>query len=209
MCFSENVSLATYCFGLISCLLCWTINQKNYKIVAIFFSFVISMQLIEFLLWRHQICDSYNKFISVLGMLLNHFQPFMLLLTILWLKNNEIASSAKYIMSAILAVYIPVILLYSIQYFKTDMCTIKSELHKHLVWKWNTMKYYKLTYAIFLITVTVISYIGINTTTSLVIFFTYLLSHMIYRHQLVVGTMWCFFAAFIPIIYYLYAKLGK
>ena len=36
------------------------------------------MQGIEFLLWKHPVCDDYHKAVSVAGMILNHLQPVVL-----------------------------------------------------------------------------------------------------------------------------------
>ena len=94
------------------------------------------MQGIEYLLWTHQKCDNYNRFVSILGMILNHLQPFVLGLIILFCNKHLIHT--KLIMFLYLLLIIP----YSIQFLfnKKSQCTIKNT-ENHLSWKWNLMNY--------------------------------------------------------------------
>ena len=83
MCFSKEVSLVTFILGLFTSYLCYSVNTPEYKIIGLFFAFVILMQGIDYLLWEHQQCDDLNKNISTTGMLLNNLQPIILFI----LKN--------------------------------------------------------------------------------------------------------------------------
>ena len=64
MCFSEKASLIALVAGLSSSLMCYSVGKPDYKIVGLFFAFVTLMQLVDYLLWRHQVCDAYNKMVS-------------------------------------------------------------------------------------------------------------------------------------------------
>jgi hypothetical protein len=88
MCYSANASIVSFTFGVIGSLLCVSLGSVKDKILGFFLFFVSFMQGIEYLLWKHQICDNYNKFISVLGMILNHLQPIVLGLLVILFNTN-------------------------------------------------------------------------------------------------------------------------
>ena len=67
MCFSKEVSLATFIIGVLGGFLCYSVNSPDYKIIGLFFGFVSLMQGIEYLLWCHQTCDTYNKILTNAG----------------------------------------------------------------------------------------------------------------------------------------------
>ena len=207
MCFNEEVSIGTFIIGMVSSILCWTIGTPEYKIIAVFFIFVILMQLIEFFLWRNQECNETNKWLSVAGMLLNHLQPLVLFLAVMYFKGGSINKQYRKIMIAIVLVYIAVIIPYSIEFFKTDMCTDKSiPNNDHLIWDWNNMKYAQIVYFIFLLSLLIFGY-PVNKIFSAIILIFFIISNLIYGNQNVVGSMWCFFAAFAPLFYYIIAKI--
>jgi nicotinamide riboside transporter PnuC len=78
MCFSPEASIRSLLAGVFGSLLCISLGTTKDKIVGYFLGFVSLMQGIEYLLWKHQKCDNYNKVISITGMILNHLQPFIL-----------------------------------------------------------------------------------------------------------------------------------
>jgi hypothetical protein len=204
MCFSANVSLITFLIGITGSALCFKVGTVEYKIVGIFFAFVVLMQLIEYLLWKHQICDSYNKNLTRSALLINHLQPIILVACI-FLFNKENVSPK---MIWLLVFYTVVISLYSFKFLKSGSCTMKSNTsgNSHLIWKWNILDHADIIYAIFLISLMLIGIWGFPTKSSgilfaLLCFFSFMFSRFIYGKQNVVGAMWCFFAAFIPIFY--------
>jgi hypothetical protein len=58
MCWSKEVSISTYVIGIIGCVILY---NKGYKIEALFYGWVIQMQLIEYFLWAFQPCNDENK----------------------------------------------------------------------------------------------------------------------------------------------------
>ena len=122
MCFSAEISIITFIVGIIGSLLCISLGKPVDKILGYFFIFVSLMQGIEYLLWNHQKCDNYNRFLSILGMVLNHLQPIVLGLLILYFNKNV---STK-IMYLIMFLYLCAIIPYSIQFLnnKNLECTI-------------------------------------------------------------------------------------
>jgi hypothetical protein len=124
MCFSERASIESFFFGIIGSLLLISLGGVNNKIFGYYFIYVSFMQFIDFLLWRHQICDDYNRMISFLGMLLNHSQPIVL--GILILLFNPIHKNIIY---TLMLVYLCAVIPYSLP-FVTDkklQCTLKGK----------------------------------------------------------------------------------
>lgn len=203
ICYSAEVSLITFSIGVGFSILLMMRKHKFHKVLGYFLGFVSLMQFIEFLLWRHQICDTYHKLLSVIGMILNHAQPVILALVTAYIYKKN-----TYLISAITFIYLAVIIPYSIQYTNSLQC---STVHgaagnPHLVWNWNTMKYSNFAYIIFLTAFVGIALFGMplheGRSFALVAVLTYTGSSLIYERK-VVGALWCFWTAFIPMIIYL------
>ncbi len=209
MCFSPLASLSTFIIGIIGAILCLTLGTSTDKLVGLFFGFVSSMQGIEFLLWENQTCNQMNKIVSVLGMVLNHLQPIVLSILIL-LLNHDLSLLSKQIIIISTIIYAVVITAYSLQFKSDDGCTIKNE-YSHLEWDWNGMKNRTLVYLLFLFMLILLFYIGTPDKKSGIILsaislISYLISYFIYKDQRVVGSLWCLFASFTPVLWYGYNK---
>lgn len=212
MCFSSNASIISFLFGIIGSILVFSLGSVSNKIIGGFIGFVSLMQFIEYLLWNHQICDNYNKFLSILGMILNHMQPVVLGLLIL-LFNKTIPLYNYNIILLVLFIYLIIIIPYSLQ-FKSNynlQCTLKSI--KHLKWNWISMNYSYIIYITFLLAMILLFIYGLPSKKLGIIvgctaFITFFTSFIIYPQEFV-GALWCFYTAFIPIIYYLYCKLSN
>ena len=204
MCFSENISLISFIIGIVSSVLCISLGKPIDKLFGLFFAYVILMQLIEYLLWKHQKCDDYNKQLTQLAMILNHLQPLIFYLLIIYFfpeRNTKI-------LFFIIFLYISVIIPYSLQL--KDVCTLKSQTSGHLSWEWNYMNNSCIIYSIFLLTLCLLSLvafpgmIGINFT--LLFSISFIISMKIYWTTGAIGAMWCFFAVFAPLLYFLKNK---
>lgn len=211
MCFSERASILSFFFGIIGSLLLISLGSVNNKIIGYYFIYLSFMQLIDFLLWRHQVCDDYNRMVSLMGMLLNNSQPIVLGMIILLFNPKH-----QNIILSFMLLYLCVVIPYSIP-FVTDkklQCTLKGK-ENHLVWNWNLLKYTLIMYFIYLFAVCGLFIYGMtNFKTGLFFAFiaiiTYVTSFFIYS-QKYVGTIWCYYSVFIPIISYLlqYYKIIK
>ena len=208
MCFSEKASIITFFIGLIGSILCISLGSLDDKIIGYFFAFVSCMQLIEFLLWRHQKCDNYNRFLSISGMILNHLQPIVLGFIIYMLNKNI---RYRYIFYISLFIYLFVMIPYSIQFLMIPQlqCTLKDK-STHLKWYWNNLKYGVLVYTIFLLTICILCIVGFpNFKTGIFMAFfgvlSFLLSLYFYK-SIYIGALWCYFVVLFPIVYYLYKK---
>jgi len=210
MCFSADVSLGTFISGLIFSVLCFSLGTAEAKIIGIFFGFVIFMQLIEYLLWKHQECDQYNKNLTIAGMILNHLQPVVLFLAVI-LFNKNIPSNNLKIMITVILIYAIAIIPYSLQFNK--FCTQKGkESNNHLVWKWNNMDRAEVVYSIFLVSMMVITFFGMpshKVIHTLITLLTFVISAVIYGKQQVAGALWCYIAAFAPLVYFMTQKISS
>lgn len=203
MCFSAKISILTFIIGFVSSFLCFTLGKIIDKIVGLFFAFISLMQIIEYLLWNHQICDNYNRLVSICGMILNNMQPIVLGIIILLINTSL---KKRWLIKLIIIIYLFFIVPYSIQFInnKDIQCTIKNK--KHLEWKWSSMKYYTLIYFIYILTLSLIFIVGLPTIklgifASLYAVFTYLTSSYFYSDGSI-GALWCFYILLTPLIYY-------
>lgn len=208
MCFSENASIVSLMTGLIGAILCISLGGITDKIVGFFLGFVALMQGIEYLLWKHQKCDDYNRSVSLLGMLFNHLQPIVLGLVIINI-NTELKETYKNLIIIIMILYLCFIIPYSIQFIDKDeeQCTIKNEETKHLLWNWNLQNCNYIIYLIFLFTLCVLSLLGFPTLESKIMgtvttIVTFTSSLILYPNDHV-GALWCYYTAYLPIIYYI------
>jgi hypothetical protein len=180
------------------------------KIVGYFFMFVSLMQGIEYLIWNHQKCDNYNRFLSILGMVLNHLQPIVLGLLILYFNKN-VSTKIIYI---IMFLYSCAIIPYSIQFLnnKKLVCTIKNKkAFNHLLWNWNNMIFAYIIYLIFLLTLCLLFYFGFPNRYKFIAILVALISfgssYFVYYKEGVMGSLWCFYILLITYIYYIYNLL--
>lgn len=210
MCFSADVSLGTFISGIFFSVLCFSLGTAEAKIIGVFFGFVIFMQLIEYLLWKHQECDQYNKNLTIAGMILNHLQPIVLFLAVI-LFNKNIPSNNLKIMILAVIIYVIAIIPYSLQFNK--FCTQKSkESNNHLLWKCNNMERAEIVYLIFLASMMVITFFGMPSHKVLyliITLLTFVISAVIYGKQQVAGALWCYIAAFAPLVYFVTQKISS
>lgn len=203
MCFSERASIVSFFFGIIGSLLLISLGGVNNKIIGYYFVYISFMQIIDFLLWRHQVCDDYNRMISLLGMFLNNSQPIVLGMIILLFNPKH-----QNIILSFMLLYLCFVIPYSLPFVtnKKLQCTLKGK-ENHLLWNWNLLKYSLIMYFIYLVTVSGLFTYGLtNFKIGLFIAFiaviTYVSSLFIYT-QKYVGTIWCYYAVFLPILSYL------
>jgi len=206
MCFSKEVSLITFIIGLVGSIFVISLGTPSDLIVGYFLAFVSLMQFIEYLLWINQTCDQSNKLITHWGMILNHLQPIILGLLILIIGKDD-DNFLKIIL--IMLFYTCVIIPYSEQFLQRPemQCTLKDGSTSHLLWNWNEMNHSTFVYAVFLISLIALSIVGIpDKKIGLCMAFgglvTFTTSLWIYPSNRSTGALWCFYTAFMPVIYY-------
>jgi hypothetical protein len=160
------------------------------------------MQLIEYLLWKHPICDSFNKSVSIIGMVLNHLQPVVLaaLAGLFYFKQVPL-------LIGVAVAYLVVIVPYSFQFTSDLQCSERQfgATDPHLVWKWNSLQYSDFVYLVFLGAFVTVALFGMPSSEGLafasVAVSTYTLSALVYDRK-VMGSLWCFMTAFMPALIY-------
>jgi hypothetical protein len=179
------------------------------KIVGYALGFAVLIQGLEYLLWRHQICDEYNRGLSIVGMWLNHLQPIIFGWVILACNYKINIVDAMIVQFATL-IYALVAIPYSLEFLRNDLgqqCTMKGE-DTHLEWKWNHLPYGSpFVYSMYLLSISIMFIFGFPTKiegliATFVAVVSYIATYFIFSYKSL-GTLWCFFAAFLPMIYYL------
>lgn len=203
MCYSADLSIASFSFGIFASLMLInfgnTQSANTNKAIGYFFLFVSLMQLVEYFLWIDMDCvNGFNKFGSLLGPILNHIQPVVLLIiaTIFLEPSNLISQS----------VVIPANILYLIysghQYMlyvldESNLC-VKTNDCEHLDWTWKKHFNYLFYFAISFINIANF-YTNTNLITSFVISYL-LLIISIFKFNKNIGEFWCLMVTGIPLI---------
>lgn len=195
MCFNSEVSIATYITGIIGCVL---LLRHNLYIEALFYFWVVQMQLIEFVLWNNQDCGIINKVTSKIGLIFNHLEPIILWIGVYLFSKKIIPEWVHYL----LILYFILTLFYSYNVYNDD-CTQVTEASKpHLLWKWNNGPYHIYYYIFFLLSLNVLVIYGVDYGyhMAFLINLSFIISSIIYNDSHTTGAMWCFAAAFAPLI---------
>lgn len=199
MCWNEAVSLNTFLFSMsVLCLIMYNNAYTKYKIkeldniwVYLFFASFISMQLVEFFIWRNINDKYYNHIFSVAGTILLLFQPFFSLMILSNIKLRNI-------LLLLYSINIPYTL-YKI--LKTD---IYSEVAKngHLRWIWY--KPYIILHLLWCILLGFSLFYERNFVFGILGFVLLGISYYNYKTEDTYSSMWCWFANSIMLYYAAY-----
>ena len=213
MCFNARVSLITYFIGLAGC---FQLYNNGFIPEAIFYAWVVHMQLIEFFIWTNQPCSSNtntttdviknNIFFSKMGIIINHLEPFILWIAILYFSKIKLSTTINIIMILFLLFTI----IYTKYVFnKNTITTVTDQSAPHLHWKWTEGPHFVLYYCFFLLVLVLLSLYGLPNghINAILVIISYTISYIIYNDKHSTGAVWCFAAAFAPIILnYIYLK---
>jgi len=203
MCFSEQMSIIAFSVGMIGSILVYSMGKIYDKIGGLWFMFVSCMQLVDFFLWRNQTCNRTNYITNIVGIILNHLQPIVLGIIILFV-NTELSYQDVKTILYILLVYICTMVPYTWQCIVKTQCTLKNN-NNHMDWKWNSMHAAIFVYFVYLVTLFLLFYWFVPVYGFLYAFAvvcTLIFSIIFYNKE--IGNMWCFFTIFLPILYYLF-----
>jgi hypothetical protein len=203
MCYSKKLSLTSLLFGIFSSILLIIFGNKisrntNYAI-GIYFIYVSLMQFIEYLMWSDIKCENnLNKIASLLGPLLNHFQPIIiLLLQYLFIKSNKIIPVNLLIIINIIYILYIIYKYYIYISNKNNLCT-KVNSDNHLDWNWKYDFNYNYYFIIYFINI--INFYN-NKNIIITIIFGYLLLFIsINNFNKNVGEFWCLMVTCVPLI---------
>ena len=167
------------------------------------------MQLVEYYLWTNNKCNSKNVNISTIGAFVNFIQPIILYLAILH-YNKEITKENTKILNITIVIYILALLLYSLNLFPIGCSVVTQYSSPYLQWSWFYKKYSNFLAMMFPLSFIILMYFGLdkpyNLYLSLICMISFIISFIIYREQRAFGTLWCWFAVFIPIGVLIYDK---
>lgn len=191
--------MATYLVGMAGCLV--LLRQRRVA-EAIFYAWVVHMQLIEFFLWKHQPCSdehaaTTNQRVTGVGVVVNHLEPIVLWLAIVAASNRALPGSVH----AVLLVFTVCTVFHTRHVLQTLECTtVTPASHPHLHWKWADGYLFWAYYLFFLLSLLLLAYYGLTDGTfhAGIILCSFLASFAIYKDKHAVGAMWCFAAAFVP-----------
>ena len=199
MCFSERVSWTTLGVCWAGCAALAATGAPHWQALAALFAVVGGMQLVEALLWRNpQRCDAVNAAVSSAGAVINHAEPLVLWwLCAQWLRPRRLEGVTR----ALALAYAAVFGVYALRFIARparDKCTYLGPAG--LVWRWNEPP--GVAYALFmaLLVSTCLAYMppGLDVAATAAVLLTYAASFAKYRDAKMIGSMWCFYAAFLP-----------
>ena len=202
MCISKNLSLISFIVSIAANTALIYFGKQKYilqnKTIGYFMLFVGLMQLIDYSIWSDLDCVSgLNKIGALLGPLLNHVQPLILMgIIYYYLESNRIIPTS--LLVAIGIIYgIYMIYKYK-EYLYGDLC-IKQNVLGGLDWKWKYGYNYILYHLLFLaILVNFYNYSQIT------IYF--IASYILYNLS-ITGEIWCFLITGLPLINLLIQRL--
>jgi hypothetical protein len=203
MCYSKDLSLTSLLFGVFASfsLVCFGNKQSSStnKAIGYFFLFVSLMQLVEYFLWIDIECtNGFNKLGSLLGPILNHLQPVVLLvLANIFLQPTNLIDPSVIIPANVLYLFYV-----GVEYIKyvnepSNLC-VGTNGCEHLDWSWKKDFNYTWYFLISFINVA-----NFYTNANLMISFglSYvLLIVSIFNFNKNVGEFWCLMVTGIPLI---------
>jgi hypothetical protein len=209
MCWNAPVSISTYLMGITGS---YWLYRNGYRAEALFYGWVVQMQLIEFGLWLTLPCTpatatlstTLNIMISRLGLLINHTEPMVLWYAIAKYNNTKNSSPLpRWVHGMMLAFVVATIWYSEIAWVDIRQCTSVSERSKpHLDWTWNREPFCRPYYLYFLACMAMLALNGLGgrngRVQAAIMLTSYAASYYIYRDYNTVGEMWCFMAAFPP-----------
>ncbi len=203
MCWNEHISLNTFLFSSFILLLIFYNNTyTQYKIkhfnnvwIYIFYISFISMQLIEFFIWRNINNTFYNRIFSTMAATLIFIQPIisLMLLPDISLKNNLLVMYSIF--------FIP----YFTYKFMTNNIKSKISNKGHLIWLFfDTNILLFIGWLFFFL----FSFFYTRMIRSLIFgIVLFCISYYNYYEDKTIGSMWCWFVNSIMIFYAFYLLL--
>jgi len=203
MCWNEHVSLNTFSFSsFILLLILYNNTYTQYKIkefdtiwVYLFYISFISMQLIEFFIWRNIDNKFYNHIFSIMAAILIFIQP---LITLMFLSNILLRNN---LIAAYLIFFIP----YFIYKFITNDMKSRISNKGHLVWLFfDTNMLLFVGWLFFFLFGLIYTKQFYGTLFGITLF---LISSYNYFTDKTIGSMWCWIVNSIMIYYAFYLLL--
>jgi hypothetical protein len=191
MCWNQDISINTFIFSILALFFIYYTNTfTRYKtplfdnpIVYLFIFSVVSMQLIEFFLWRNLKNPFINKHLSKLASFLFILQPLFLILIIPIL-------STRYMMLFIYSIFILTYLFYKKMYSPINFHTSVGK-NGHLSWESVNLKGYETIFTFFYLLIYISTAFIINNFLLIIFLIPSFLISLFYYKDNTFGTMWC------------------
>lgn len=205
MCWNEPVSWTTFFIGTFFNIfnICYFKN-KTLTAVSILLEWLLLMQLFEALIWRSQNStekSQLNKIATNGAMIANLTQPIILAFLFIAISDNQIN---KYFAIAVIMIYICYILYCLNQTSNYNSIDVKSQkdcVHIDLKW-WKNISGGVYVATLFVLIFLLIRPLKFAFLVGGYIALSLIISLMFYSCS--VGSMWCWFTAFAPIVFGLY-----
>lgn len=206
MCWSYNASVSFFLIGIISCCILFLRNSKPLdRFYAIFFGWVVMMQLVEAMMWKDPECkNGVNRFASNMGWFLNLTQP--LVLALLALNTQGIVH--KKVLIVCILVYVIIFVNWILTKKPYNFCTkpldTEGVYKHHLQWTWTQdSRYNKILIFYFILSIiAIMSFIKEPYGKMFMALWggSLLVSSVFNPFNKAAGAWWCVFAASGPVI---------
>ena len=203
MCYSRDLSLSSLLFGIFSSFTLIYLGNKESsstnKAIGYYFLFVSFMQLVEYFIWIDIDCENgYNKTAALLGPILNHLQPIVLLIIAsIFLKPVNVISPNIIIPANILYLFYVANQYYKYILDPSNLCIRQNEC-SHLDWTWKKDFNY-----IFYVLMNFLNLVNFYTNTNIIVSFVIgyvLLIVSIFNFNKNVGEFWCLMVTGVPLV---------
>lgn len=206
MCWDARTSWVTLILGtLLNIWNVWRYKNPTIIAVSVLWEWVLLMQFFEAFAWNNQpkdggICNATNKWAAKGAYLANVSQPIVLALTMFALTGDKIGTDAKIAAAVIIMMYI-LWLLYAVNYAPEVTCLTPQDDCGNLTYTWwhqfpGSANFYM--FALILLILLMVKPLKFALMQLVYIVVTFVGSA--YFYSCGVGSVWCWFAAFAPLL---------
>ena len=183
MCWSAEISLNTFIFGVVCAIIVYALNVIPLYVIIIIMSFT-SMQLLEYFAWTYIDDKKINKILSYIGLFLIFIQLFLINYLSPNKKNSRILLTAFFIILAVVII---------IQFKNITFKMTKGE-NGHLVWHWLDLHIIWIIIGILFYLIPTYLTKSKNYLPFYFMLTTVIVSLYYYYKYKTWGTMWCYFS---------------
>lgn len=205
MCWDSQTSIITFVIGTI--LNIWNIwHYKNATITAIslLWEWVLLMQIFDAFAWNNQPsggkCNTANKWAAKGAFLANVSQPIMFALVMFALTSDQMSVANKSAAAVVIMTYI-LWLLYATNYAPEVTCLTPKDDCRNLTYTW--WQHFPGNASVYLVTLATLILIMVKPIKFASLQLSYIVATFIgsaYFYSCGVGSVWCWFAAFAPLL---------
>jgi len=204
MCFNAPVSMLTFIIGIILniAVMVW-FPRKEVIAVSLSWSFVLLMQLFEAVIWMDQNCGTWNKIASFGAFIANIMQPIIVAFCLL-----IFIKSLWYLKLIVFLLVIGYVIFIATAPYEAIKCTKPSSGCASLEYKWwNGISVWPYLILLLLANILLLRPLSFSVIQIFWILLTLLIACLTRKGA--VGSMWCFLAAFAPVLTACYCLWNK